>query len=145
MSLWWTSFSTWLHLLTPPLGKEHPCQQPRGTHGTKLQDQRGTRVGAASPCHSATSTGDGFQRPVPDRREVPPSSRKTSPRRVRLHRGLFRWRQFGSQQVCSDFWLSKTHAWCPGCSECTCFYGFAAKHILPKRKLPSMVCRAELR
>lgn len=41
MALCWTSFSTWLHLLTAPLGREHPCQQPRGTHSTKSQDQRG--------------------------------------------------------------------------------------------------------
>lgn len=28
--------------------------------------------------------------------------------------------------------LSKTHDWCPGCSERTCLYGFAAKHSAKK-------------
>lgn len=41
MALCWTSFSTWLHVLTAPLGTEHPSQQPRGTRSTKSQDQRG--------------------------------------------------------------------------------------------------------
>lgn len=137
MALCWASFSTWLHLLTAPLGREHPCQQPTGTRSTKSQDQRGTTQRQALEMALGVFCLTGGK--------CKPPSREKSPRHVRFHRGVFRWRKFGSQQVCSDFCLSKTHAWCPGCSECTCFYGFAAKHILPKRKRPSMVCRAELR
>lgn len=32
----------------------------------------------------------------------------------------------------------KTHGWCPGCSECTCLYGFPA-NVLPERALSSGV------
>lgn len=75
-----------------------------------------------------------------DRREKQTLIWEEDSKRLRAPEGFFGWNKFGSQQLCSDF---DTHGQCQAVPNAP-VSSSAAKSILPKRKLPGMVPRAEL-